>query len=816
MSGKRARNLRKKKFPSKRVLALGAGLLLSCAPLCGDSELLVGVFSPFTKPFGEAHEMQYGTGAGLKITYRPVQLLNIFAQGQYLTMAMPATEPIKVMDASLGAGYHLKLSDHFDLDINASGGAYSATAFGRKASGFTAGLSLGFTYKISPVISADANISAAHYAAGSKPLMLVNAGISPGVTFNITEIFNKKSNVEMTLESLEPVFPALYSWYEKNTFGQVKIFNNEDSAITDVTVSFYQPQYMAHAKECATIRRIEQGESADVDLLAFFNEQMLELTEKSDTNSVVIINYLYLGQKRTKSFSLDVPVYGRNNMSWDDDRRAAVFVSSKDPAAMHFAKNVTSIVRSKKRPGVPVNIQYALGIFEALNQFGINYVVDPSSAFEDNVGTSSIDFLQFPYQTLMYKGGDCDDLSILFCSLFEAVGIRTAFITIPGHIYMAFDSGMSVEEADEKLRSLGNYIEIDDQVWIPLEITLTDEGFYKAFKYGAREWNRAYEEGTAAIYIMEDSWKTYPPISVPGATAKFSMPSSRHISMAFDKSVDTWSFNELNDILQLRPAKMEIAKAETDLAEAAEENSETVETVIKEDPFSDESLYEVLALSGQSFAMLNTPGVKVRKEDDEKKDDKPEDEPEPDLIADEEADDEDELSEEEKKELALIPVIEVNVLGPEDLGIGVPEAAPLGLIAEAKPVEENVLPVESSAAFVVTEPAVTETSVAESPVKEAEPAEPAASEVSVTQAAVSEPVATESAAAEISEVTEITEISEVADSTVSTETSEEKENTENTEKKVPLAPIAAVTGGLAASAAAGSWVFRKRKGLRGK
>ncbi len=39
-------------------------------------------------------------------------------------------------------------------------------------------------------------------------------------------------------------------------------------------------------------------------------------------------------------------------------------------------------------------------------------------------------------------GGDCDDLSILVCSLFEAVAIDTAFITVPGHIFMAFDSGL--------------------------------------------------------------------------------------------------------------------------------------------------------------------------------------------------------------------------------------------------------------------------------------------------------------------------------------------------------------------------------------
>jgi hypothetical protein len=43
---------------------------------------------------------------------------------------------------------------------------------------------------------------------------------------------------------------------------------------------------------------------------------------------------------------------------------------------------------------------------------------------------------------LYYRGGDCDDLSILYCSLLEVLGLDTAFITVPGHIYAAFDTGI--------------------------------------------------------------------------------------------------------------------------------------------------------------------------------------------------------------------------------------------------------------------------------------------------------------------------------------------------------------------------------------
>ena len=603
MSGKSARRLRKNHKFSKKALALCAGVCLTYAPVTAGGEFLVSVYPHFSKPFGEAHSIEYGMGAGLKATYRPIKFLNLFAQGDYKSMQLPGVAPITILEGSLGTGYHLDLSDRIALDFNINVGAYNAKST-KSISGISAGGALTFTYKFSPSIYADVNATATHYAGKPSPLMMVNAGLAPGVTFNITEMFNNKTNIGIEATELAPVFPVLYSWYENNSFGKVNITNMEDSSITDVTVSFFQPQYMAHAKECAHIKRIKRGETVDVDLYAFFNEQMLELTERSDTNSYIIVNYSRLGKKLSQTYAMDVPVYGRNNMSWDDDRRAAVFVSSKDPAAMKFAKYTASIVRDNLRVDMPVNIQYAIGIFQTLNEFGLNYVIDPSSAFEDNVGTSSIDFLQFPYQTLMYRGGDCDDLSILVCSLFEAVGIDTAFITVPGHIFMAFDSGLTPDQAKTVFKNRSEYIVDGDQVWMPLEITLSDEGFFRACRYGAREWNAADAQGTAALYKMKDSWQIYQPISVPGAVAYFNIPESDAILLAFQNGAEEWKRGELrNDSLmpQIHFVALE------------EDEPDETEVVIKGNPLSSKTLKDIVAL-GNNTAALVPPAV--REEED--------------------------------------------------------------------------------------------------------------------------------------------------------------------------------------------------------
>ena len=557
MSGKQSKKVRKEKKLSKKVVAGAAAAIIGSAPVVAEGgEFLISVFPHFSFPVVKFDDsLSTGFGGGVQLTYRPNQYFNIFVQGDYKQYTFDTKQDISnigVISGTLGGGYHLPVTDRLGIDFNAGIGYYhsdhsngsGANKSTTSLQGFSVTGGIFVSYKINPTISVFAGGGASHYAyKNSKFITAVD--VTPGVTFNLTKAFSNKTNVSVNQDELKPVFPVFYSWYNDNPFGSVEVTNNEDVTITDVNVYFFQPQYMSQPKECGKMAKLKQGESFSVDLRAFFNEQMLELNEKNDTMSTITVEYKYLGKKQTATFPMVVPVYGRNNMSWEDDRCASAFVSSKDPAAMWFAKYVVSTIRDNIRSGLTTNIQYAMGIFDALDQFGINYVKDPTSAFEDNVGTASIDFLQFPYQTLMYRGGDCDDLSILVCSLLESVGIKTAFITIPGHIFMAFDSGFTVEEAQEYFLTLDEFIVDGNKVWVPLEITLTDEGFNKAWHKGAWEWNTAARSGNAMLYKMEDSWKIYKPVNVPGAVARFTLPEETYVARLFSHSVDEFIIGQI-------------------------------------------------------------------------------------------------------------------------------------------------------------------------------------------------------------------------------------------------------------------------------
>ena len=562
-SSKKYRN-QKKKDQKKKLLATGMMVCLGTFPVWSNDNVLLTIIPGMSKAFGSNLGIDYDYGVGAKLTYRKGDNLDFFLEADYKRLSLPNVSPIDLVNVNAGAGYHFNFNERFGLNVSAQAGAYMGSKSGGMVTGPSGGISVSFTYRINPVVSVEAGANVGHYAATPTPLM-TEVGGTAAVTLNLTEAMTNVSRIKMETNEMLPVFPVLYSWYKNNAFATVGITNQEDAAIEDVTVSFYQSQYMNQPNVCKKIPKLGKGETIDAELTAFFNERMLDLTEKTDTEATVIIEYSYLGRKKKKEIGMVVPVYGRNSMSWDDDRRAAVFVSSKDPAALWFSKYISSIVRDNARPeslgnnypGVSKNIQYAMGIFETLDQFGLNYVIDPSSAYSDNIGGASIDFLQFPYQTLTYRGGDCDDISILVCSLFEAVGIKTGFITIPGHIFIAFDSGMTMQEAGQSMMNTSNLFDMkgDGEAWIPLEITLTDEGFSRAWKVGAREWSTT-AEGDRMFYAMEDCWKLYDPVSVPGATANFTLPDKNVVTRLFQHSMDNWIAKEISPIVAQYNARL--------------------------------------------------------------------------------------------------------------------------------------------------------------------------------------------------------------------------------------------------------------------
>jgi transglutaminase-like putative cysteine protease len=538
-----------------------------------ENEFSLRLAPRFVVPAGSAY-FEPGFGAAAAFDWDFVQFGNglsigVFAGGGFSSMAA-AKGNLTMIEGEAGPFVRWRLADRWSLGLDVGAGVYNYSFDGGGRTKPLAGVGVQGRFHLLPSVSLFAETGYTwHGFSDTEAINGLNIGI--GVSLNLGEILRPQTRVTGERLNQERVFPVSFAWYEKNSMAVVRITNNEKNAVTDVRLSFMLERYMNQSYQFARLARLGPGESAEFPVTALFNETMLDLTENINANTRITVDYRSLGAEKSAGFFAAMTIYHRNAFAWDDDKRAASFVSAKDPAASYFANFTAQGVERYLREnpgrfaGVPKNVLLAAALFETLNLYGINYVVDPSSSFiELSENASALDSLNYPYQTLFYRGGDCDDLSILFCSLLEALGIESAFVTIPGHIYIALNiseqitdnseqSAMNRGQWEELYR--GKLIEHGGRFWLPVEITLPHGGFWNAVDVGVREWQTAINADPVSrenslpssppaenvrLYPMRESWAVYRSVSVPGAGDRLpEMPEEEKLIGAFEREMRT-------------------------------------------------------------------------------------------------------------------------------------------------------------------------------------------------------------------------------------------------------------------------------------
>ncbi len=330
------------------------------------------------------------------------------------------------------------------------------------------------------------------------------------------------------------VFPVLFKYYDENPIGTALLNNVEEESIEDIEVSLYVKQYMDSPKVCNAPGKLEAGEKAEIELNALFNDTVLGITEGTKVATQLILEYTLQGQRLKKIEEATLRLYDRNSLTWDDDRKVAAFVTAKDPDVLSLSKYTAGIVTNKGSQAVVKNLRIAMGMHGALAEYGMAYVVDPRTPYEElSKSETAVDFLQFPRHTLKYKAGDCDDLSILYNALLESVGVKTAFITIPGHIFTAFSVDMEPEEARKRFLRADELIFREGETWIPVEITEISGGFIKAWQTGAKQWREHKAREQAGFYPTDDAWKLYEPVGLPEAASGVDVPNRDKLTVRY-------------------------------------------------------------------------------------------------------------------------------------------------------------------------------------------------------------------------------------------------------------------------------------------
>ncbi len=340
---------------------------------------------------------------------------------------------------------------------------------------------------------------------------------------------------------LPPVFAAMQSYYAKNPVGSIVLANTERAPVEEVRVSFFQAGYMDSPTESAAIPLLSPGESREVKLLAVLNQEVFRTEGTTPLTGEVIVTYTFKGRPVEQRQPLSYDLQDKTALTWDDDRKVAAFITPADSALRNYASFVRQAAKDQVLAGINEPLQAGMQLYRALGLQGVLYLADPVSPFSRaQSAPQTVDSVSLPRDTLKRITGDCDDLTVLFDSLLESVGVETGFITTPGHIYSVFNTREAAADFRKIHPEREMTINIGGSLWVPVEITLLGkEGFLEAWRRGAEEW-RHYEQSPEkrGLYLTRVSQELYRPVGLKEADLGLQYARPEEIARAFNQELD--------------------------------------------------------------------------------------------------------------------------------------------------------------------------------------------------------------------------------------------------------------------------------------
>jgi tetratricopeptide (TPR) repeat protein len=450
--------------------------------------------------------------------------------------------------AALGVSFSSRFSRNFELGIEAAGGV-NQTSFPNLSPGSVvgspgllaeAGGRIGFV----PFYNMSVDLRPGFRWSRSLGPLDEFDGFSFGLGFAVAWRFGQDPDAPaaairaLRLESgkLSPVYAAMQSYYSSKPFSSVTLRNEESSELRDLEVSFFQPGYMDAPTPVATIAAVAARSSINVDILAAFNQEVFRTEGTTPLAGELVVKYRARGRPAEQRFPVSYELFDRTAITWDDDRKVGAFITPADSALRNYASYVRSSLKTDTLPQLNDPLQATAQLYAALGRLGIIYQADPSSPFvRAQAGAIAVDSVSIARATLTRGTGDCDDLTVLFASLLESIGIETGFITVPGHIYLAVNTKLPARDYRDLHPDRGMTIVVNDQLWLPVEITLVGkQGFVDAWRRGSELW-RLYDADSAkrGFHKTAEAQQLYRPVALRESDLGLQYGSKDELSSAY-------------------------------------------------------------------------------------------------------------------------------------------------------------------------------------------------------------------------------------------------------------------------------------------
>jgi tetratricopeptide (TPR) repeat protein len=348
-------------------------------------------------------------------------------------------------------------------------------------------LSLGFGLQYGPATIC--------YSFQSHPMLDATHTFGVAVDFTLAPKL-----VDVSDASLQPLFASFYKTYATEPTGEVVLTSLTDQPV-EVRVSVMQKQVMDEPSERTLYLR--PGAATRVPVTLPLSPRVVELREGRPMPFTVEVTYQSAGRRRNESRKVQTFMYEPGVLTWGDGvERAAAFITPSNELVSDFTRDIVKATAAQDRGVLNRTTTLAARLFDGLAACGITYTPDalnPYGAMRDK--PFAVDNIQYPAELLVHRSGDCDDSSVLYATMLENVGIRTALVDVPEHIYVMFDTGIHARERDATGLDPALFVEREGSLWIPVETTALGAPFHQAWRKGAdlfRRW-----EGSDKLHVVD-------------------------------------------------------------------------------------------------------------------------------------------------------------------------------------------------------------------------------------------------------------------------------------------------------------------------
>ena len=339
---------------------------------------------------------------------------------------------------------------------------------------------------------------------------------------------------------INPVFAAMQSYYVNHPAGIISVENDRKEEIKDVEIAFFQAGFMDNATPCAVLPVIKSGEQVQVNLYASYNNTIFKTQGITPLVGEIQITCNYRGKSLSQSEPVTYDLYDKNSLVWDDDRKIAAFITPADRIIKNWGSLINQSGRELTLKYYNGQLQTAMKIYTAMDAAECLYQVDPITPYSGSCSENyAVDTVNFPRDTLEKITGDCDDLTVLYLSLLETLGVETGFITVPGHIFPVFNTGTRARDYSKLFPDREMSLNLNGWLWIPVEITLLgNHDFFAAWKEGIKNYQAWEKEPLSRkIYFTRQAQELFRPVALTEKEIAFVPGIDKKIRQGLESSI---------------------------------------------------------------------------------------------------------------------------------------------------------------------------------------------------------------------------------------------------------------------------------------